>query len=105
MLDLPELRHQSSAKHHHGPEDQMTKATFEELYLQPQTNWQSIDTAPEDIPLLVYSPWEDEFVSGFGGCHIAWLIDGVWRCDMTNKPLVDNPSHWLPLPEDPIEID
>jgi hypothetical protein len=103
MLDISELRHQSSAKHNYGPKDQMTETApkFEELYLHPHTKWQSIDTAPEDVPLLVYSPWEDDLISANGGCHIAWLIDGVWRCDMTNKPLVDQPSHWLPLPEDP----
>ena len=59
-------------------------------------DWQPIETAPKDGTFILVA------VSGDFALHImlVWWIDG-WCWDMTNTPIVGEPTHWMPLPEPP----
>ena len=71
-------------------------------------NWQPIETAPKDGRLiLAYGLWEGE-VNGVGEMQIA-----VVKANNVYYPIVgadvyaawlSEPTHWMPLPEPPIEL-
>ena len=59
------------------------------------TDWQPIETAPKDGSCVL--AWFDEAKHHF---LLYWLND-AWRFKSTHiKPITD-PSHWMPLPEEP----
>jgi len=60
------------------------------------TDWKPIETAPKDGTFILVA------VPGEVAIHImlVWWLDG-WCLDMTNTPIVGNPTHWMPLPEPP----
>ena len=62
------------------------------------TDWQPIDTAPDDTEILVYGAWIEG--GSFKGITIAtrsW-IDDVWDCE---GDYMGEMTHWMPLPEPP----
>jgi len=66
--------------------------------LRQYNGWQPIETAPKDGTFILVA------VPGEVAIHImlVWWLDG-WCLDMTNTPIVGNPTHWMPLPEPPKE--
>lgn len=67
------------------------------------SEWQPIETAPTDTPILVYQPGvvlsagEMSRYSKTSPLHFyPSFVDGRdWECDL------DTPSHWMPLPPPP----
>jgi hypothetical protein len=67
-----------------------------------QREWQTIDTAPENTPIDVWSGRYQE------RCANAVVIAGVWfeikqfaPWDKIQAPSSFNPTHWLPIPTNP----
>jgi hypothetical protein len=69
--------------------------------------WQPIETAPKDCPILIYGTWDSElscelpkedpdiFMAEY--CEGAWsIIGGAYY-----STFVYRPTHWMPLPEPP----
>jgi DNA modification methylase len=53
MLDISELRHQSSAKHNHGPKDQMTKVTLLSTNTSRLERWPADQVSRKPVSELV----------------------------------------------------
>jgi hypothetical protein len=74
-------------------------------------DWQSIDLAPKDKPVLVYGLWAGE-INGPDtepGVYIAKFsgrsdYEGFWwTCNATDAYAAwVKPTHWMPLPQPPI---
>ena len=62
------------------------------------TDWQPIDTAPDDTEVLVYGAWIEG--GSFKGVTMAVLsYDGnIWFCEGDHMEEI---THWMPLPEPP----
>ena len=61
--------------------------------------WQSIDTAPKDQEILVYTrPW-GTIVASYSGEHGEWL--SRMQVPVSIKEEEELPTHWRPLPEPP----
>lgn len=64
-------------------------------------NWQPIETAPFDTPVLVWDPedsktsYPDVYIAFKYGTDPTW-----WRMNGEDGYECD-PTHWLPLPEPP----
>lgn len=69
---------------------------------RPDPKWQPIETAPRDGTLiLTWSPCRAQFsVSYWDDEDATWLSD--WR--QKGHPQWVDASHWMPLPEPPIEV-
>jgi len=68
-------------------------------------DWQTIDTAPRDKPLLGWSQYEGVFrmVSRSAG---GWWLDGTDADnahDLSSDLITVYPTHWMPLPPPPTE--
>ena len=64
------------------------------------SDWQTVDTAPEDE--LVLTIWDGvDTLTGAPVRYyaIALLYDGEWFSE--DGDFVDEPTHWMPLPEPP----
>lgn len=64
------------------------------------SEWQQINTAPQDTDVLVHDP--------IFGVFTAQFLDGVWYRSLGGHLVSDevggddiNPTHWMPLPEPP----
>jgi hypothetical protein len=74
--------------------------------------WQPIETAPLDTPILLFGLWgwnepegKPHALIGKGYLDVDYLEDvkvTLWE-SMTNNPYSDvgNPTHWMPLPLPP----
>lgn len=70
-------------------------------------NWKTIESAPKDIPILVFHAKENYWR---GKIHIAYahsdynghtnVITEDGRCGW---PIHPHPTHWMPLPQPPKE--
>jgi hypothetical protein len=58
------------------------------------TEWQLIETAPEETEILVYSR----------SIWIASCRRGIW-IDVSDSRTISIPSHWMPLPELPLKTE
>ena len=57
------------------------------------SEWQPIDTAPENTDVLVWEAYGEQFV-------VAQQEDGCWVAVWSGEPIGDV-THWMPLPEPP----
>lgn len=63
------------------------------------SEWQPIETAPEDgTPILA---WSDEGVS-----YVCWGLNGIWTFFQNHRgdKFHFRPTHWMPLPTPPAPI-
>ena len=59
--------------------------------------WQLIETAPHNRPILLAGKWDNFMKPG------SWEF-GIGQWLVTRFPFIGNgPTHWMPLPEPPIE--
>jgi hypothetical protein len=56
--------------------------------------WKAVDTAPEDVEVLVYRP------IGIQKIDVMQRVEGVWYWPDGESP-TSNPTHWMPLPKAP----
>ena len=64
--------------------------------LEP-VGWQPIDTAPKDgVAVLLWCPERKN-------THKCYWRDGAWQ--RNNDTLIEEPTHWMPLPDPPKEAD
>jgi hypothetical protein len=72
--------------------------------LAVKAQWQPIETAPENIAVLVYVNW-DRY-----GIYRAILVNmgtgrhwhsSAWACGRDFPPGYPQPTHWMPLPDPP----
>jgi hypothetical protein len=69
-----------------------------------KSKWKPIDSAPLDgTKVLLFRPPDAQFV----GCYISLRIKGGtitgWRIFAHGSPAIwPKPTHWMPLPEAPI---
>ena len=89
--------------------------------LKPMTEWQPIETCPEDKDVLLYQPRKEEAISEAhgGGAYTTQsegMVVGSIERNVTGIPIwvtpssiggwemecdVQNPTHWMLLPEPP----
>lgn len=63
------------------------------LTVTKPSRWQPIETAPKDEPVLVV---EDQWIT------VAWWFENKHMSGWDQgDTIVDNPTHWMPLPEPP----
>lgn len=64
------------------------------------SEWQDISTAPKDgTMMLVYYPPAGGFTERV---HVAkWKSRGISLAGGSNRPLMTQPTHWMPLPAAP----
>ena len=73
------------------------------------TDWQPIETAPKDgeeVNILLFGGVLDsaeDYWPDFIGPVVAYWDCGMWVIAPTGseKIMVNNPTHWMPLPEPP----
>ena len=67
-------------------------------------NWQTIDTAPVDTPVLVYETGDMTTATGRAHQSRMGVVTVSWQLVLTGAYAEDidfYPSHWMPLPEPP----
>jgi hypothetical protein len=75
-------------------------------------NWQPIETAPKDryiityVPRTVYSVIQI-YIARWSETYKEFTVFGTYRerPDEYSEPnimIVQNPTHWMPLPEEPL---
>jgi hypothetical protein len=64
-------------------------------------DWQPIETAPRDQPILAWVP--DEVHMKPIGYAVVYRINGQWVREGDDYDLVVEPTHWQPLPPLPRE--
>ena len=65
-------------------------------------DWQTIDSAPDDTPVLVFGPLGN---FDLPACRIATCISGLWYVDGVDYEggnYAPTPTHWMPLPDPPV---
>lgn len=67
------------------------------------TEWQPIETAPADTPLLVYYKYPAQGPNIGGDIAIAWFDCDEWVYDHNWDSLPSKPLYWMSLPEMPKE--
>lgn len=61
--------------------------------------WQPIKTAPRDQDILLFCAKRKQIVvAGFSEYSENWEVS--YGCG-ADDPEIDNPTHWMPLPEPP----
>jgi hypothetical protein len=109
---IEELENITTSDYHEGLEEGIKIGRKEK---ENETQWQPIETAPKDRPILVSG---GKVNNELGGC---WKNDGwvkvYWDNEDWQEPekrwqvcdtcyygvWVENPTHWMPLPEPPKE--
>lgn len=61
------------------------------------SEWQPIETAPSDTPLLVWQPNWPRMIVARRGTEYRGTAD-KW---FDSEGYTSTPSHWMPLPESP----
>ncbi len=62
------------------------------------SEWQTIETAPKDVEILVNTPADGVVSSVFK--HGCWQkLTTVYGGDLNNEP-----THWMPLPDPPEDV-
>ena len=65
--------------------------------------WQDIETAPRDLPILVWFENLPDSNREEVGYSKVLTYRGKWWCSCSKKGVMyDNPTHWRPLPKPPI---
>ena len=91
------------SKHHTWYADQL-RAEVERLKveLEAATKWRPVETAPRDGTDMIIRDDIRAFVARWSNYGLAdskgWLVDEWASGDYNDWMLVENPTHWLPLP-------
>jgi hypothetical protein len=67
------------------------------------TDWQPIETAPADVPVLVFGYWES-WGRGQTPRMAVWLRDSRYKGDdleFYSKEINGDALYWMPLPKAP----
>lgn len=78
-------------------------------------NWQPIETAPKDgTPILIYEPFSEYIDEGIyivewrteryvvrSSSYKCWVVQHTYQDEQGGEVTIDNPTHWIPLPEPP----
>lgn len=96
--DVPELHvshaDKATAYKSVGPAIQMLKdMKARAVDRRKNMDWHDIETAPRDGKRVLVC-------DAFGNVECAEFIHGEWR-DPYSDPLLDPPTHWMPLPDAP----
>lgn len=65
--------------------------------------WQPIDTAPDEVEILVYVPAWGALIARFNAEFDEWT--SRMQCPVSLGEDADRPTHWMPLPEPPQQQD
>lgn len=69
-----------------------------------QTQWQPIETALKDTPILVLSKGNTQFVAYYDNRMSRWYCEIEEELAYIGDSLIcPTPTHWMPLPEPPKE--
>jgi hypothetical protein len=66
-------------------------------------SWQPIETAPKDVPLIVWAEFHGEesaFVAKYESEYEWWEVQGVGGYEWETE--ISYPTHWQPLPPAPV---
>lgn len=69
------------------------------------TGWQTIDTAPKDVWILVYMPGEDSMGAIHAARHSTIANGHLWFIGHHFGSDLSKPTHWMPLPAPPEQSD
>ena len=66
---------------------------------QPGPSWQSIESAPRDTEILVYTPPWGAIIASYSEEFGEWL--SRMQVPVSIREESEMPTHWLPLPSPP----
>jgi hypothetical protein len=81
----------------------MKASPFSPEGLKMTADWRPIETAPKDTEILLFlMETQDVVVAEYlsSGAQPGWYAWGLQLLD----PLAESPSHWMPLPAPPAEV-
>jgi hypothetical protein len=66
------------------------------------SEWQPIESAPHDEPVLVFVPEMNLRHDGLVlSAYLSIVFNRQWRCSSDGQPLLWSPTYWRSLPDPP----